>query len=47
MTETLALKHGLCAVYVTRAEVAAQKRAQARKRAKHDDAQLELEEPEE
>jgi hypothetical protein len=41
----LPLKFGLCARgYVTHVEIAAQKRAQARKKAKHNDAQLQLDE---
>jgi hypothetical protein len=40
------LRYGLQARYITRNQIAAQQRAQARKRAKRDEAQLELEEPE-
>lgn len=46
--ETMPLRYGLTAVYVTRAQLAAQQRAQARKKPQqpHDDPQqLESEEP--
>jgi hypothetical protein len=41
---SLPLRYGLKAKYVTRSQIAAQQRAQARKRAKHDDDQLQLDE---
>lgn len=44
--ETVALNHSLRAHYITHTQIAARQRAQARRNAKRDEAQLELEEPE-
>ena len=44
MTTIVPLKCGLTAVIITRAEIAAQKRAQARKDRQRNDAQPELDE---
>jgi hypothetical protein len=47
MTAVLPLKYGLTARLVTKKELAAQKRAEVRRKAQRDDAQLELEPPQE
>lgn len=44
MTATVPLKHGLCARYITRAEITAKKRAEARKDRQRNDAQPEPDE---
>jgi hypothetical protein len=41
--DTVALRYGLRAVYVTHAQIDAQRRAQDRKNAKRDEAQPQLE----
>ena len=46
MNNTAPLKYGLTAVYITRAQVAAQQRAQARKTADDTNTQLEIPTPE-
>jgi hypothetical protein len=44
VTNTVRLKYGLRATYITHAQLAAAQRAQSRKNARRDEAQLEIEE---